>query len=921
MGVLCYVLRVIKTTKQGEPTVLNLRRLIVCIVTLLTFSTVNAAPQSPTNMFGFTPGDDYKLASYEQQKAFYQQLARESDRVQIREIGRSVLDQPLYLLTISSPGNLARLDHFRDISTQLARGRIDKETAASLAQEGKAIVWIDAGLHATELAVGQMAPSLAWRLATETSPEMQQILDEVIVLFMPMMNPDGLEIVRKWYDSQLGTAWEATNPPELYHHYVGHDNNRDFFMNNMPESKAVAEVIYNEWHPQIVVNHHQISPAWARIVIPPYSDPINPIIHPGVTTGLNEVGAAMGNRFALKGMPGAIADVGFSMWWNGGMRTVPYYHNMIGILTETGHNWPTPTFYDPTLFPRMRALRANRGAIGTELKEDEDPIPPATVLYPDPWEGGESHFGDAVQYVITSSLAVLRAAADGREKWQTNMHHMAQDAIAAGSTGTRYYIIPAGQRHDDEAHNLVNVLREGGVEISRATESFRADGERYATGSFLIPSAQAFRPYVIDLLEKQTYPDNRVSPDAPKKQPYDITGWTLPFQMGVTVVTTESDLNVESDPVSANVTYSGGSVSGNASYGYALSRAMNASVTAINTLLEQGERVSVAGEGFRAGGQRFAPGTFVIAAGDDTADRVEALAESSGMRFVGLRSEPDSLASLTRPRVGLYKSYVASMDEGWTRWMLEDFNFDVVSLSDSDLRRGNLDSLDAIILPHPDGGAYFQNDIAKILNGHPQGTMPEAYTGGMGLAGALSLERFVRAGGTLLAFGSANDFAIHQFGLPIRNAVGSASSDTFSIPGSIIDATVDTNHPLAYGMPERVALTVVRGAAFRTVGQKNCIDDLLNQRHCIELRRGGRPLNGFAEPVPHDSVVRYAEEDLLLSGWATGEEHIAGQTAMARVALGDGEVVLYGFRPKFRGQPRGTYKLVFNALLNAATEN
>jgi len=276
------------------------RPAIIGIAMLFSFAIASAEPRSPAEIFGFQPGDDYKLASYEQMETYYRQLAAESDRVALREIGQSALGRSLYLLTISSEENIANLDRYRSISEQLARARVDTETAEALANEGKAVVWIDGGLHATELAHGQMTPLLAHRVATEESAEMQQIRDNVIFLLMPVMNPDGLEIVRKWYESQLGTPFEQTNPPELYHHYVGHDNNRDFFMNNMPESKAVAQVVYNEWYPQIVYNQHQSSPGYARIVIPPYSDPVNPIIHPGVTTGLNEVGSAMGNRFAMK---------------------------------------------------------------------------------------------------------------------------------------------------------------------------------------------------------------------------------------------------------------------------------------------------------------------------------------------------------------------------------------------------------------------------------------------------------------------------------------------------------------------------------------------------------------------------------------------------------------------------------------------
>lgn len=899
---------------------LNIFRTILCGVFLVVPAvSLFAAPLSPEEVFGFRPGDDYKLASYEQMEGYYRQLAAGSDRVQLREIGQSVLGRTLYLLTISSAENIANLDKYRSISERLARARVDSATAESLASEGKAVVWIDGGLHATELAHGQMTPLLAHRVATEDSAEMRAIRDNVIFLLMPVMNPDGLEIVRKWYVSQFDTPFEQTNPPELYHHYVGHDNNRDFFMNNMPESKAVAQVIYNEWYPQIVYNQHQSSPGYARIVIPPYSDPVNSKIHPGVTTGLNEIGSAMGNRFALEKMPGAISDVGFSMWWNGGMRTVPYFHNMIGILTETGHTSPSPRIYDPKIFPKMLAVRANPGGVGVTVAEDDSGVPDPRVLYSYPWQGGESHFSDPVSFMITGSVAVLRAASDSRLKWQTNIYHMGRDAIAAGASGIRYYVIPADQAHKDEAANLVNILLEGGIEIDRASAAFRVGDTRYAAGAYIISAAQAFRPYIVDLLEKQTYPDTRVDPGGDIKPPYDIAGWTLPMQMDVEVDFVTDNITVATDRLTGNVPVPSGSVNGNAAYGYALSHASNASVKAVNLLLAGGDTVYWTDADFRAGRTAFPAGTFVIESGSGTADRVSTAARSTGVAFAGLGTSPSvGLQRLSLPKVGMYKSYVASMDEGWTRWVLEDYAFDLVSLSDQDMRAGNFAELDAIILPHPDGSVNFKGDVQKMLTGHPVGSMPDEYTGGMGLAGALALQQFVLGGGTLLTFGDAGTFAMEQFGLPIRNIVGSASRKDFSIPGSLIRATVKTGEPLAYGMSAEVAVNFVNGAAFAPLSQEGCVDDLLNQRHCDEIGNDGRPVKVFEELHLFDSIVDFAAEDLLMSGWAAGTEFIAGKSALARVPYGDGEVIVFGFRPQFRGQPRGTYKLIFNAL-HAAT--
>ena len=525
----------------------------------------------------------------------------------------------------------------------------------------------------------------------------------------------------------------------------------------------------------------------------------------------------MGTRFAMKKMPGAISDVGFSMWWNGGMRTVPYFHNMIGILTETGHDSPSPRMYDPRVFPKTLSVRANPGGVGITVEEDMTGVPDARVLYSMPYEGGESHFSEPVDYMITGSIAVLRAAADSRLKWLSNIYQMGRDAIDAGMSGTRYYVIPAGQPHADEAVNLINVLLEGGIEISRADDNFRVGDARYAEGDYIINAAQAFRPYIIDLLEEQTYPDTRLDPSGNIRPPYDIAGWTLPMQMAIQVDRIESDIEVGATMMTTLAAPDPGEIDGNAGYGYALTRETNAAVKAANDLLAAGDRIHVAMEDSRDG----AAGTFFIEAGDGTADRVAAMARDLGVDFQGLRSEPDAdKAALSRPRVGLYKSYVASMDEGWTRWLLEEYGFDVVSLEDADLRRGDLSSLDAIVLPHPDGRVSFKNDVQEMLTGHSPGSMPDEFTGGMGLQGALALDQYARNGGTIVAFGGAVDFALGIFGLPIRDVVGSAARTNFSIPGSLIRASVDTSDPLAWGMTEEVALNFVNGSAFDILGQE-----------------------------------------------------------------------------------------------------
>ena len=404
------------------------------------------------------------------------------------------------------------------MSAKLARARIDEATAQKFAEAGKAVVWIDGGMHASERAHGQMTPALAYRLISEESAEMAEIRDKVIVLLMPNINPDGLDIVASWYKKYLGTPFETTGPAWLYHHYVGHDNNRDWFMNNMPESEAVSQVIYNEWYPQIIHNHHQTSPAWARIFLPPFSDPVNPNIHPGVTTGVNLVGTAMANRFAMKKMPGVVSDFQFSMWWNGGMRTAPYFHNMIGILTETAHATPTPRYYDPEKKPKMLgSRRSNTPTNGTD------------IFYPYPWEGGDSHFRDAIDYMITASMGILSLAADRKEKWLYNIYSMGRDAI--DSAKIYAYVIPKKQWDPGEAYRLVSVLRKTGIEVHQAERAFSAGGKEYEAGSFVMMADQAFSPMLTDLMEPQEYPDRRAADGTPQV-PYDLAGWTLPSPDG-----------------------------------------------------------------------------------------------------------------------------------------------------------------------------------------------------------------------------------------------------------------------------------------------------------------------------------------------------------------------------------------------------
>jgi hypothetical protein len=784
---------------------------------------------------------------------------------------------------ISSESNIERLEHWRTISERLARARgLTDDDARALAREGRAVVWIDNGLHSSEVAHAQHAPLLAWHMATDEGEETRRLRDDVILLLMPNMNPDGHDIVVDWYRSQLGTAFETTSPPQVYHEYIGHDINRDWFMITQEETKHVSRVLYHEWYPQIVFNHHQAAPFPARIFIPPFADPVNPHIPPLVVRGVNMVGEHMAKRIEEHGMPGVVSRMTFTMWWNGGMRTVPYFKNMVGLLSEVGHASATPRYHHPDSIPEYFGT-------GTHRLPAREP----SVYYANPWRGGWARLGDAVRYHFVSSLGALDIASRLREDWLFNIYRMGRDAIAAGEAGGPYaYVIPMdGSQWDaGEAVNLVNTLRKGGVEVERATAPFEADGVTYPAGSYTIPAAQAWRAYVMDLLERQEHPHHAQYPGGPPQPPYGgLSGWTLPIQMGVTVRRVERPFDAETVAVdTAAVT---GTAVSNAGYGHALTPRRNDSVRAVSRLLAAGAVVRVASTGFTADGVAHDAGTFIVeAAGDETRSHIERAARELGLDFVALSSRPDvALRTLRQPRVALYRPWTANMDEGWTRFVLRQHELHPVTVTDADIRSGDLARFDVLILA--------DQQPNSVMFGHPRDRMPEPYAGGMGAEGVAAVRRFVEQGGRLLAFDAATDFAIQQLQLPVRNAVAGVARGELFIPGSLIRTAFDSSHPVAFGMQRD-------GAAF------------FQESRAFDVPAGAARAARGAEVV-----ARYGAGDLLLSGWEIGaQEHIAGRAAVVRVPHGRGDVVLIGFRPQFRAWPTATFPLIFNSILDAAVE-
>jgi Zinc carboxypeptidase len=821
---------------------------------------------SPASVLGWEPCADYKLATYEQIADYYRRLDKASDRMRLVEIGKTELGRPQLMAIISSERNLdgRNLERYRQISARLSRAQgLSDGKARTLADQGKAIAWVDFGIHSTEVASSQTAPLFAYRLVTDESQKAKRIRDDVITLVVPNMNPDGTTEVADWYMQHLGTPYRDTTYPWLYEKYAGHDDNRDWYMYNLAETRNIGNQLYHQWFPQLIHNTHQTAAFPARIFVPPFKDPTNPNIPPEVTRGVNLVGSAMTQQLDAEGKTGAVSRQQYDAWWNGGMRSVPQYHNMIGLLTETAHASATPATYDKSTFPKT-------------FPDGTSTVDPST-FYPSPYQGGEWHLRDSCEYINTASWAMLDIASEKRQDWLYGGYLTGQRQIKAG--GGETYVIPADQTDFPTAVKMVNALRWEGIEVEQATAPFTVGTRTYPAGSFIVRAAQAYRPAVVDLLNPQVYPDRRQYPGGPPERPYDIAGWTLPMQMGVTVDKHEEAFHAATAPVTW-AKPPAGAVESAPKYAFALDPRVNDSATAVNALLAAGQTVRRATEAVKTRTGELPPGAFLVdrAAAGPVAQQAGRL----GLKVAAVDSAPAKAASLKAPRVGLYKAVGGNADEGWTRYILERFGFGYTSLLDADIRKGDLHAkYDAIILP--DAG------YTSMRDGKKAGSYPEELTGGMTAAGVANLKKFVEDGGTLVTLNQAAQLPIKAFDLPIADVTEGVSSSTYYVPGSILKTKVDNTDPLAYGLPEDISAFASSSPAFTVSGE------------------GVR------------TVAKYPDSGLLKSGWLLGEDLIAGRADVLDAKLGKGDVAILGFKPQHRAQSHGTYKLLFNALYVSVT--
>jgi len=784
---------------SGSPRTRSLALLLSCVLATTAF----AAVPTPESHFGHPIGVDRQLLDWDKVVSYFYALANSSDKIRVVEYGRSAENRPMIVATIASPETLRNLDRYREIQRRLADPRTTSPTQAEpMFKEGKNIVLMTCSIHANEVASTHSAVEFAYRLITENNPRFRTILDNTILLLVPSLNPDGLDIVTRWYRSTLGTKFEGTNPPELFHKYVGHDNNRDWYIFSQPETRATISQLHNVWHPEIVYDVHQQGAYASRMFIPPWLDPAEPNVDPILLQEMNALGTSMASDLTAAGKPGIAIHAAYDFW--SPSRHYQAFHGGLRILTESASALlATPLAVTPD--------QIDETALGYKPRD-------ASWNYIQPWLGGVWKLRDIIDYQELAFESLLHNAAVNREDMLRNFYRVGQHQIERAFPSQ--IVISKDQRDPGATRRMLQTLAFGGVEMMQSE-----------TGDFMISMHQPYSGYAKALLEPQHYPNLLLYPGGPPQRPYDVTAHTLPLLFGVDVKFLDKGIygpehsNDLRDPPASDF-YKASDTDG---------------WQAVNKWWSTGKPV-----------WRNPAGDF-----------------ATSPRGAGWRE-------VKRPRIGLYKSWMADIDEGWTRWLLEQFGFPYTSLRNADVQAGNLRArFDSIV---------FADELPNAIeNGHPLGSMPPEFTGGLGEKGAEALREFARAGGTLVFLNRASEYAIGKFGVKAKNVVANIPAQEFYSPGSLLNAKLDLRDPLTQGLPEAITIWSEASPVWTTENE--------------------------------EAIAKYPDSGVLASGWLLGEKRITGKTALIHTRYGAGNIILFGMRPQYRAQSYLTFKLFFNALL------
>ncbi len=870
----------VQNRASRRPGLLVRAALLLALMLALPLPVASQDLPSPEEFFGFQMGADRKLAHWDDLLEYYDLINEASDRVLVRDMGPSTWGNRFLSIFVSSPENLANLDELKRLNAILQdpRGHTRAEIDSAV-ENGKVIFVQSYGLHSSEVAGSQAIAEITWEMATRNDEVMQEILDNTISIMIPCFNPDGEIMITEWYDRWVGTEYEGTGLPYLYHPYIGHDNNRDAFMTNTVESEYGAEILFREWIPQGYIDHHQMGSYTARMAIPPYAEPIRPEADPLVWWEMDWYGGYMGYKMDEKELSGALGGAIYSGWGHFGFHWITPFHNIAGMLTEgASARLASPIYVHPD------QLRGSRGF--PEYEEQ--------TTFPNPWPGGWWHVRDIVEMQKVATYAPLEMAARNRETVLRNAYHKATRQTERGMEGeVKAFVIPAQQHDPLTMKKLINKLLGQGVTVQRAPERFVHEDVVYEAGSFVVSMAQPKRGLIRWVLGQTYYPDNTFTRnrDGSPMRPYDLSTDNFAEFMGVRADPVETPVEVELRAVTDWLDPQGTVEAG--SSGYVLDGRLNDAFHAMNLLYEAGaemRRVDEDGMGVKTG-------DFVVTGGVPEAEAAR-IAEETGVDFMPLDADVASISHpIRQQRIGMYQRYWGgNMDEGWTRLMLENFAFPYDTLMDAAILEGNLHQrYDVIILP--EDSPMFMKGISSAAGLGPYAryldieSIPPEYRSGFGEEGVRALEEFVTEGGTLMTFSEAGALPIQEFHLPVENILEGPGGDDFWAPGSTLRVEVDTANPFTYGMPDNAL------ALFRQGGQ------------VYETVPG--PASAGVE-----RIVTYVDRDILQSGWLLHEEVIAEKAAVVSVEHGEGTVYMIGFRPQHRHQTHGTYKLVFNALVN-----
>ena len=846
---------------------------------------------SPDSQFGFRIGSDRQLAPLDAIEAYFNLVASTSDRVRVASLGPSSDGHATIAAIISAPENIKNLEAIRTANARLADPRtLQPDEARRIAATQKAVVVIGCSIHASEIGANQASSELLYSLATSNDAATLDILRNVVVILIPSLNPDGDRLVVDWYQRTRGTPYEGGAMPWLYQKYAGHDINRDAFMMNLAENRNLARLFYTDWHPQVFLTMHEMESNGPRFFVPPNVDPIDTNYNPIVWREAALLGGAMAFEMQRDHRSGVVSNAMFDYFWPGYEDSAPLGHNTVCLLTEVAQvNVATPI-----------SVAASELRAGLKGLLDYRPH----INFPDPWPGGRWTLRDIVEYDLSAVHGLLRGVAAYREPIVQAYYDMGRDAVEAGRQGGPFAFLIPSEQHDPYATaKLEELLLRGQIEIHRALEPFRADGDPYPAGTDVILLAQPYRAYVKTLLERQNYPARRDATGQSPERPYDVTGWTLPDQMGVEVRTIERTFEPPAMTRIARASIESATVWGDPKPAYYLVDARgNGGALAINRLAAAGAAPSWTTTAQESGGFHYERGSLVVAYSPAARTAVADVARNLGLRVDGVKGKLPPSSALQRvgnARVALYKPWTANIDEGWTRWLFEQYEFPFTSITDADVRGGSLRSkYDAIVLPSATAESLTAGNL-------PGATFPE-YVGGLGASGVDALKAFVQNGGTLVALDESTDFARAAFDLPLRDVTRDAG-DRFFCPGSLLRLDLDLSQPLAYGMSAHSAAFFAFSSAFEPAAAGQPPSD----------GQGG----GAAASGGLLTIARYGSRDVLLSGWLEGEAVIASQAAVVQASVGQGRVVLIGFPAQHRAQSHATFRLLFNAIFTARTND